>query len=437
MNFIESIGSSLQNNIPRSGRHYEKTAQSGTDFHSLVNEQIQAYQDNNQSWQQKDAAQRETSNAEENTQTVSEQHYSEKRINEKKAEYSAEKNSSETAKNKEPVSRDKERTENDAEVNKKNKNNTEQNKLNTITELIKNIKESISKDGKLTAELKEKISAIMEKLKNKKFNFASSLNDKLKDFFKKLQPGLKNNFNWQEKADKLLKQLHKKANNNKQTTQNIEQNDKTYHAEKNREMKSSKNNAAHNTKQNKIAQNNSGLGAKNKNNVKVILNDKIVSLQQNKNLAQFTKIHDLNHTQTNTHKLIEKVIQSIKYAVSENTKELNIRLKPDHLGRINIKLKMEDNIMNGKLIVDNNAVKELLESKMQFLKDHLKDQGYNFANIDVDISSEQNSDQQKSMFNIENEKHNSSPGVDLKEKEAADNRLIDLRYNEKQLNLTA
>ncbi|HMB01036.1 MAG TPA: flagellar hook-length control protein FliK, partial [Spirochaetota bacterium] len=230
---------------------------------------------------------------------------------------------------------------------------------------------------------------------------------------------------------------HKKANNNKQTTQNIEQNDKTYHAEKNREMKSSKNNAAHNTKQNKIAQNNSGLGAKNKNNVKVILNDKIVSLQQNKNLAQFTKIHDLNHTQTNTHKLIEKVIQSIKYAVSENTKELNIRLKPDHLGRINIKLKMEDNIMNGKLIVDNNAVKELLESKMQFLKDHLKDQGYNFANIDVDISSEQNSDQQKSMFNIENEKHNSSPGVDLKEKEAADNRLIDLRYNEKQLNLTA
>lgn len=68
--------------------------------------------------------------------------------------------------------------------------------------------------------------------------------------------------------------------------------------------------------------------------------------------------------------------------------EIRLVLKPEHLGSVRIRLHLGESSLEGRIVVDNSNVKELLESNLEGLKSALRQEGYATANIDVTVSGD-------------------------------------------------
>jgi len=68
--------------------------------------------------------------------------------------------------------------------------------------------------------------------------------------------------------------------------------------------------------------------------------------------------------------------------------EIRLVLKPEHLGSVRIRLHLGESSLEGRIVVDNSNVKELLESNLEGLKSALRQEGWATANIDVTVSGD-------------------------------------------------
>jgi flagellar hook-length control protein FliK len=66
--------------------------------------------------------------------------------------------------------------------------------------------------------------------------------------------------------------------------------------------------------------------------------------------------------------------------------EIRLVLKPEHLGSMRIRLQLGESSLEGRIVVDNSNVKELLEANLEGLKSALRQEGWASANIDVTVS---------------------------------------------------
>ena len=66
--------------------------------------------------------------------------------------------------------------------------------------------------------------------------------------------------------------------------------------------------------------------------------------------------------------------------------EIRLVLKPEHLGSVRIRLQLGESSLEGRIVVDNKDVKELLDANLEQLKTALRQEGYASANIDVTVS---------------------------------------------------
>jgi len=66
--------------------------------------------------------------------------------------------------------------------------------------------------------------------------------------------------------------------------------------------------------------------------------------------------------------------------------EIRLVLKPEHLGSVRIRLQLGESSLEGRIVVDNSNVKELLDAHLEQLKSALRQEGYASANIDVTVS---------------------------------------------------
>ena len=66
--------------------------------------------------------------------------------------------------------------------------------------------------------------------------------------------------------------------------------------------------------------------------------------------------------------------------LSGEKSEMVIDLKPDHLGKLALKIATERGIVVAKFIAENEQVKAALESNMNMLKESLEKQGFWFRN---------------------------------------------------------
>jgi hypothetical protein len=65
--------------------------------------------------------------------------------------------------------------------------------------------------------------------------------------------------------------------------------------------------------------------------------------------------------------------------------EIRLVLKPENLGSVRIRLSMSESSLEGRIVVDNNSVKELVESSLDNLKNALRSEGYQTANLEVSV----------------------------------------------------
>jgi hypothetical protein len=85
-----------------------------------------------------------------------------------------------------------------------------------------------------------------------------------------------------------------------------------------------------------------------------------------------------------SHQLVEKV----KLLVSEGRSELEVQLKPEHLGRLKLNLTLEDGVITAKFVVENPKVGQIIETNMAHLRSVLTEAGLKFEQANVSYGGE-------------------------------------------------
>jgi len=83
---------------------------------------------------------------------------------------------------------------------------------------------------------------------------------------------------------------------------------------------------------------------------------------------------------------IPEVVQRTQIILREGGEgEIRLVLKPESLGSVRVRLQIGDSHLEGRIIVENNSVKELFESGLDQLKTALKGEGFQTANLEVTV----------------------------------------------------
>lgn len=97
--------------------------------------------------------------------------------------------------------------------------------------------------------------------------------------------------------------------------------------------------------------------------------------------------------------VIKQVSEHIDVNLTEDRSEMVIKLKPDNLGKVTMQVSIENGNVVAKFLAESQKVKEILESNMQSLKDHLAKQGMVIQDLSVSV---ENDNRQQQMFESRN-----------------------------------
>jgi len=99
---------------------------------------------------------------------------------------------------------------------------------------------------------------------------------------------------------------------------------------------------------------------------------------------------------TNQSEMIGKITQAVRLTTSPGTSEISLRLEPDHLGQMRIRLSVDENqSVNARIQVETHEARSLIEGSLQRLRDSLAEQGFKVEKFNVDVRQEQNPQQQQ------------------------------------------
>ncbi len=87
--------------------------------------------------------------------------------------------------------------------------------------------------------------------------------------------------------------------------------------------------------------------------------------------------------------IIDQVVQKAELVVKANSSEMKIQLEPEFLGKMTIKIALEDGLLTARFITDNHQVKHLLENNMASLRQSLDAQGIKVEKTEVNVQLEQ------------------------------------------------
>ena len=111
--------------------------------------------------------------------------------------------------------------------------------------------------------------------------------------------------------------------------------------------------------------------------------------------------------------LLQQVENGIKINYNNQLKEMKIKLQPEELGEVEVKMTIENNIMKAEFVVESQIVKEILESKFDTLRNALENKGFTGAEINVSVSTGENKKQQSFFVLDEERKREIKESVDF------------------------
>ncbi|MEJ2635711.1 MAG: flagellar hook-length control protein FliK [Calditrichia bacterium] len=90
-------------------------------------------------------------------------------------------------------------------------------------------------------------------------------------------------------------------------------------------------------------------------------------------------------TNTNPTEFINAVAKQFQFAVSNNKQEMTVQLRPENLGLIKIRLKMENDHLSGRVEVNSQEVHQLLLKHTQELTQRLQQLDINLSNLEFEL----------------------------------------------------
>jgi len=123
------------------------------------------------------------------------------------------------------------------------------------------------------------------------------------------------------------------------------------------------------------------------------------NIDLNKNIMNVTKVINKDNFSSNImekYNVLEQINSNIKFIDNEGVKIAKINLSPESLGKIMIKLDMNEGNIIGRILVENADVKNLLENNINNLKETFSEKGILLKEMSVTVGQENfsNGDQQ-------------------------------------------
>ncbi len=84
--------------------------------------------------------------------------------------------------------------------------------------------------------------------------------------------------------------------------------------------------------------------------------------------------------------VMSQVNQRFQYAVKNGVNEMRLALRPESLGKVDITIQMESDVVTARITVENQQVKQIIESNLQQLKNALAEQNLTAGSFDVNVN---------------------------------------------------
>ena len=140
--------------------------------------------------------------------------------------------------------------------------------------------------------------------------------------------------------------------------------------------------------------------------------------------------------------VIQQIVDKVKLIVDDYKQEIRIRLKPEILGELMLKMEVVKGDMLAKIMVDNHRTKELIEANLFQLKEDMKENGLEIKTFEVFVGTNEDFDREnRQEFNFKRK----PTKLKIKNKEIKEIQMYDEStlgniqdiYEEGQLNLFA
>lgn len=159
----------------------------------------------------------------------------------------------------------------------------------------------------------------------------------------------------------------------------------------------------------------------------------VFQVQNNQTSETFEEITGRNEV-INPRMVLNQIVEKIKVSSLNDEAQMNIQLKPEHLGKLSMEVISKQGIMTAHFTVENEKTKLMLEQNIQSLRESLQDKGLVIQELEVSVGQNQNDDRQtyqnpKSTRNV-SEIISSIMNEDLLEKEIKSENLFENDTNE-------
>ncbi|MBI2838931.1 MAG: flagellar hook-length control protein FliK [Acidobacteria bacterium] len=94
--------------------------------------------------------------------------------------------------------------------------------------------------------------------------------------------------------------------------------------------------------------------------------------------------------------LANQIVQSAKLLLKNGQESIEIRLKPDILGKLFMRIEVVDRAMTAQMTVQSEQVKTMIESQLQTLQTALESSGLRLNRVAISVEDSQRADSQKS-----------------------------------------
>ena len=155
---------------------------------------------------------------------------------------------------------------------------------------------------------------------------------------------------------------------------------------------------------------------------------------------EVTNYNNLN--EAHEKELLQQIIDKMAINPNEYKQEVEIKLKPELLGKLLLKMELKDGVLNAKFVVDNYRTKELIETNLIYLKEHIEEIGLEIKTFEVFVGTNQEFESQQEKFNYNSDtnkkqklKDNLLEGVLAYDDNLSKSSVVG--YHEGQLNLFA
>lgn len=102
---------------------------------------------------------------------------------------------------------------------------------------------------------------------------------------------------------------------------------------------------------------------------------------------KFNKIDTFENSQQLVEALENKIVKSVAFAETEDSQEFELHLKPEFLGKLEIKLSKDHEGMKVKITTSNPEVREMLTTRAELLQTQINNKGIELNNVEIIYNS--------------------------------------------------